>query len=96
MKNIFRKYCCLFIFLSFLPSIVFAATPSQQIIMSDLVATPNANGINLTFKLNHHVDYQGVLLSNPSRFVVDFKNTVLNATLDQPGLHHTHLHPQYI
>ena len=66
------------------------AAPFRAVI-SNVMATQTANGIGLKFKLNSHVDYQGFLLNNPSRFVIDIKNTQLNAPLDQSGMHHTHL-----
>lgn len=90
MVNFLKSFFTAIVFSALFNTIQANALPSRTII-SDLIATQNLNGINLRFKLNNHVAYQGFLLSHPSRFVIDIKNTQLNTSLDQPAMHHTHL-----
>lgn len=63
----------------------------SSVVFSNLVVTSQTDGLNLHFKLSDHVDYKGFLLSNPSRFVIDFKNARLNTSLDQPILYQSYL-----
>ena len=59
--------------------------------ISNCVILPSQNGLNLRFDLNNNVDYKGFFLTNPSRFVLDLKNTRLEAKIPLDDFSHAYL-----